>query len=182
MNAQTGQPLYELHPNEKVASVMAYTNIGVFWGEVVVKEQIRVSTWLRTNVAPEKMCLYNSKCILTLGTGSPKPISFSEMHLPTAEIVAFHLVPPAKDPVDYDPTEPNRHMEPITAFGGSFRFDGHLRLATTSTLGKYMEIARETFAGLYDVDISNLVMPALGVMHVPFVIIRQTAGIFTHLA
>lgn len=165
--------------DEKSAAVMAYTLSGVYWGEVIVKEAIRVSTWLRTNLAPDYVRLYNARVVMnTSSTAAPRPLFFSELNLPTTEIRAFHLIPPAQDPPDYDPTEPNRRMEAITTLIGSFRFDGNLRLASSSSISKYLDITRELFTGLYDVKVTNLAIPAMGVMNVPFVIVRQANTVF----
>ncbi len=88
------------------------------------------------------------------------------------------MAPPAADPPDYDSSEPNRKMEPITIQLGSFRFNGNLRMATQSTLGKYLDTARESFFSLYDVDVSNPLLPSMGVMHTAQVTIRLNSVIF----
>ena len=88
------------------------------------------------------------------------------------------MLPPAQDPPDYDPTEPNRYMNPTTVLIGTFRLDGHTRLSTVTKLGKYLEVTTETFTSLYDVDVRCTVMPALGVMKVPFALVRQSESTF----
>ncbi len=180
MTQDTAQEhLYLLTPEDKTAQVMAYTTTKLFWGEVVAKKDIRVSTWLRTTAAPEILTLYRGKVLVTTTPSNPpKPYAFSEIHLPAETILAFHLLPPAHDPPDYDPTEPNRYMNPTTVLIGTFQFDGHTRLSSVTNLGKYLEVTRETFTSLYDVEIRSSVMPALGVMKIPFVLVRQMASAF----
>src|SRR5512133_3320665 len=118
-SAQT--PLYTVASDEKVAQVMIYTVNALYWGEVVVKSIVRVSTWLRTNTAPDRVAVYNAKAMYT-GISTPqRPLQFAELHVSTTQILGFHLVPPAKDPPDYDPTEPNRRMVPVTALMSNFR-------------------------------------------------------------
>jgi len=51
-------------------------------------------------------------------------------------------------------------------------------MSTRSTLKKYLEITRETFTPLYDAEISNILMPALGVMKVPMLVVRQNTAAF----
>jgi hypothetical protein len=167
-----------MEPDEKSASVMVYTATGLSWGEVVVKEQIRVSTWLRTNASPDIVCLYNAKTITTTNNAPPKPLQFSELHIMNQQVVAFHLMPPAKDPLDFDPNEPNRRMDPITVMVGTFRIDGLMRIAVKSNLSKYLEVTRENFAAIYDAEITCPVMPSLGVMRVPYVIVRMSSSMF----
>lgn len=170
--------LYSLAGDEKAAQVMAYTSAGLFWGEVVVKAQIRVSTWLRTNLAPDTLCFYNARAILVAANTTPNPLAFRELHLPTNEVLAFHLLPPAKDPLDYDPSEPNRQMVAITALFGLFRLDGLMRMSTRSSLAKYLDVTRENFTALYEAQISCPVMPDLKVLQTPYVLVRQVSSSF----
>jgi len=171
-------PLYQLQEDEKTASVMVYTNSMLCIGDVIVKNAIRVSTWLRTNAAPDSVCLYDAKAVFT-GSGGPlKPMTFPEIHINLGQIMAFHLLPPARDPLDYDISEPNRRMQPVTVLVGSFRFNGGLRLAALTSLAKYLEVARETYTALYDVDISNPAVAELGVVKVPYALVRFTGSLF----
>lgn len=163
--------------DEKISHVMAYTQSGIYWGELITKTIIRVSTWLRTNAVPDRITIYNAKGMITTG-GQVSPTSYSELHIPLSQIQAFHLIPPEHDPVDYDPTEPNRKMEPILILLGSFQFKGYLRLATTSTVKKFLEVTHELYTPIYDAEITNLLLPDLGSIRVPYVLVRQETAIF----
>jgi hypothetical protein len=163
--------------DEKVVPIMVYTSASLCWGDVTVKEVIRVSTWLRTNNAPNFICLQNAKVLSTNGAQT-KPVYFQELYLVAAKILAYHLIPPATDPLDYDPSEPHRKLEPVTAILGPFRLDGKLRMATISNLGHYIDVNRETFTSLYDVEISNPMIQGLGIIKVPFVLLRQAEAAF----
>ena len=176
---QTAQILpYTVRSDEKVAQVMVYTDNALYWGDVVTKSIIRVSTWLRTNTAPDRVTLYNAKAMYTTLTSPSRPMQFSELHIATTQVLAFHLVPPAKDPLDFDLTEPNRRMVPISMLVGNFRIEGSMRLAGSTTLFKFLEVTKEAFSAIYDVQISNPMMPAFGVVNVPFMILRQEKTIF----
>lgn len=179
MSETVQTPPYTLGSDEKVASVMVYTANYMYWGEVVVKQMIRVSTWLRTNSAPDWFSLYNARAMPSMLTTPVKPVFFTELYVSVSQVMAYHLVPPAKDPPDYDPTEPNRKMQPATLLVGAFRVDGALRLSTMATVAKYLEIAREPFTGVYEAKITNMNMPNLGVISVPFLMARQETAIFT---
>ncbi len=159
--------------DEKSYTVMAYMQDSVAWGNVVIKEQIRISTWLRTSAAPDFITIYEGKSLNTTGGGNPKPMSFPEIHLPTKSVLGFHALPPYSDPLDYDPSEPNRRMDPVSVIVGSFRFDALVRLSAITTLGKYIDVTREEFSVLYDLSITCLTVPVLGTMKVPFAIVRQ---------
>ena len=158
---------------------MAYTSNSLYWCEVVVKEVIRVSTWLRTNSAPDRVCIYNAKAMTTGSAAPSRPMQFRELHVATNQILIFHLVPPAKDPLDYDPSEPNRIMQPVSILIGNFRVDGCLLLSSRSNVAKFLEVTREQFSSVYDARISNPSNPSFGSIAVPYVIVRQETGVFT---
>lgn len=179
MTATAQTPPYTVGPEEKAVPVMAYTQNAMYWGDVVVREAIRVSTWLRTQNAPDRVRLYNARVMGSVGAPQTKPVHFSELYIATTQINIFHMIPPHKDPVDYDETEPNRKMEPVTLLVSNFRIDGHLRLATSGSVGKFLEVVRENFTSIYDAKISHPNIPSFGVIMVPYLIVRQEATVFT---
>ncbi|HEY9087358.1 MAG TPA: hypothetical protein VIO36_04270 [Anaerolineaceae bacterium] len=167
----------KVNKDEKVVPVMIYTSTSVVWGEMVVKEIVRVGTWLRTNTAPDDLCIFNGK-VMVVSAGAPKAVSYSEIHVLVPNILAYHILPPAVEPLDYDVSEPNRKLEPMTAVVGSFRMDAKMRMATSADLRRYLEFTRETFTPLYEAEISNMVQPALAPMKVPYVMVRQATTLF----
>ncbi len=179
MTATAQTPLYRLGADDKIAPVMVYTQSALYWGELVVKEMVRVSTWLRTNNAPDRIHIYNARVLSSIGSPQAKPQHFSEVYVATTQINVFHMIPPHKDPPDYDPSEPNRKMEPVTMLVSNFRIDGHLRLASSGSVDKFLEVARESFTSVYDAKISHPNNPSFGVILVPYVIVRQELTVFT---
>jgi len=169
-----------LGDDEKATAVMVYTDSFLYWGEVTTKAVIRVSTWLRTNTAPDYLCLYNAMALLPGASTNPKPVRFPEMHIPAAKVIGFHMLPPAADPLDYDPNEANRKLEPVVALVGQFRMDASMRMATKSDLKRYLEVSRETFSTLYDVTISHPGIAYLNLPKIAFVLVRQAATTFAH--
>ena len=165
--------------DDKAASIMLYTDQYLIWGEVIVKQVIRLSTWLRSNAAPEVIHLYNARSLITTFPGTPHPYFSPEVLIFSNQVIGYHLVPPNKDPIDYDLSEPNRTLFPIMVRVGTFAFEGKMRLSILSSPAKYLEINREEFTGLYDVEINNTIIPELGHMHVPFVLVRQSAGFYS---
>ena len=167
---------YTLAAGERVTPVMVYALTMLVRGEVVTKEFLRVSTWLRTQGAPDFIPIYNVQILIVGGGGPVQQITFPEFHFPCSQILAYHIAPPAKDPPDYDPSEPNRKMEPVALLIGMFRFNGFVRMATQMNLGKYLDITRETYISMYDIDISNPSMPNAGTLHVPMALVRLNAS------
>ena len=157
---------------------MAYTATSICRGDVILKEKLRGSTWLRTNAAPDNVCIYNARVLNVISNGTAKQLLFPEIHILTAQINMFHLVPPTRDPLDYDVNEPNRKMEPVSILCDTFRIDGLIRISNQASLAKYVEITHEIFTSLYDAEISCLLLPALGIIKVPYVIVRQSISMF----
>jgi hypothetical protein len=179
MVEQSTQLPIQIGVDEKTTPVMAYTRTSIIWGDVVTKQQIRVSSWLKTSAAPDVVAVYNAKVLPVLFNGGVKPNVFTEAHVPAKEILAFHVLPPAADPLDYDPAnEPNLHMEPTSVLIANVRIDGFLRLSIHTNLAKFLDVSHETFTNIYDAVISSPIMPALGTIKCGFAIVRDEAATF----
>jgi len=177
-DTRTGKTI-TLAADEKATQVMIYTRQALIRGEAISKENVRVSTWLRTVGAPEYVPMRNVHVILFNAAGQAQPLAFSAAWAPAVEIVAFHIVPPAKDPPDYDLTEPNRKMEPVTALLGQFRFNGHVRMTAQTDFNRFLEVTHTNFLSLYDVAVSNPALPSMGVRNVPMLVLRPGQVIFS---
>lgn len=164
--------------NEKISTIMLYCPTLLVRGEVVTTQAMRVSTWLRTQAAPDYMHIHNAQVLLLGSAGPAQSIFFQEYFIPTSQVSAYHLAPPTADPVDYDPSEPNRKMEPVTVLAGAFRFNGVLRMASQTDLSKYLDLTRESFTSLYDVDVTNPSIAGMGTIHVKMALVRSRTVTF----
>ena len=148
----------QLAEGEKTAMVMVYTNDMLARGEVIAKEGVRVSIWLRTQGVPNYIHLFKAQVVSFAG-GSPKTLSFSEMFIPTVQVSAFHLAPPQQDPLDYDASEQNRAMQPMEAMVGSFILKGSVRISTQTDVGTSLDVMRTAWLSIYDAEIVNPHLP-----------------------
>lgn len=165
---------FKLAADDKKTLVMIYTANSLIRGEAVTKESIRTSIWLRTQGAPEYIHLLKPNILLFGGAGPVKQLSFSEYIVPTSEVLAFHLVPPAADPMDYDETEANRIFESVTGIVGTFRFDGTVRISTQSDIVTHLNVSRSPWMSLYNLEISNPYLAGMGILKVPMALVRPT--------
>jgi hypothetical protein len=163
--------MYNLASDEKTSGVMIYTQNMLIRGEAVTKQNNRVSVWLRTVGAPEYIHLLKSQ-VITLGGNAVRMLSFSEVFVPTAEVIGFHLTPPDHDPMDFDETEMNRQMQPITVMVGTFNFNGAIRISTQVDLGTSITSGRQIWMSIYDVRVSNPQIPHRGDLEVPMLLVR----------
>jgi hypothetical protein len=170
-DAQIAKP-EGLAPDEKLTPVMVYTQNILARGLALTKENIRVSIWLRTQGVPDYIHLKKTN-LLVFG-GSLQTHNFEDCYLPTPEVAAFHMLPPAADPVDYDASEANRKMEPITVMVGTFRFNGFMRMSTHTDFGTFLTISRSSYFSIYDVEISNSSLQGMGILRVPMALLKPS--------
>jgi hypothetical protein len=164
--------MYILRPDEKTTPVMLYTMGAVIRGEVVTKQSIhRINIWLRTDGVPKYMHLLKPQ-VLVFGGGQVKPLSHSEIYFPTAELIAFHTLPPTDEPLDYDPGEANRMMEPVDVMAGTFLMRGKIRISTQTEVGVSLEVARVSWMSLYDAVITNPYLPQMPPLQVPMLLVN----------
>jgi hypothetical protein len=166
------QQNYQLKEGEKVTPVMLYTEDHLVWGDVITMQAIRVSTWLRTPAIPQYMTILNAHMIRFTGKEALHPETFTELYIPTAKIIGFHIKPPQQDPLDYDLNEPMRKMEPVTALVGAFQFNGYIRMSTQTNLNRYLDVMKETYTTIYDIEITQPNIPAMGVVRTPYAMVR----------
>jgi len=163
--------MYSLASDEKASGVMIYTQNTLICGDAVTKQSNRVSVWLRTEGAPEYIHLLKPQ-VFNLGGSAVKISSYSEMYVPTAKIIVFHRTPPAHDPMDYDETEKNRKMQPITVLVGTFVFNGGIRISTQVDLGTSIISGRSVWMSIYNVKISNPHLSHMEELLVPMLVVR----------
>ncbi|MBI5824882.1 MAG: hypothetical protein HZB18_12700 [Chloroflexi bacterium] len=159
-----------LAPDEKTALVMLYTHNLLVRGEIVIKESLRVSIWLRTQGVPNYIHIHNPNVILFGGT-PPKSLAYSEMFIPTTEVIAFHLAPPAQDLLDYDATEQNRRMQSVEMLVGSFMLKAKLRISAQTELTTYLDVSHSTWLSVYEAEITNPYLPQFNA-HVPMLLVN----------
>lgn len=166
--------MYILRPDERTVSVMLYTLESVARGEAVIKESVhRVNIWLRTDGAPNYMHLLKAQ-LLVFGGSTAKALHYSEMYFPTSQLIAFHTLPPSDEPLDYDPDEANRMMQPLDILVGTFMMKGNIRISTQTEMANSLEVARLSWMSLYDATITNPHLPQMPPMKIPMVLVNPT--------
>jgi hypothetical protein len=161
-----------LASDEKIALVMVYTHNSLIRGEVVIKETLRVSIWLRTQGVPNFIHLHNPQVILLGGT-PPKSLNYSELFVPTVDVIGFHIAPPEQDPLDYDASEANRTMQPVDMMVGSFLLKGKIRISMQTDVATNLDVSRSAWMSIYEADISNPYLAQFNV-RVPMLLVNPS--------
>ncbi len=170
--------MYILRPDEKTTPVMLYTEESVVRGEVVTKEMVhRINIWLRTDGVPKYMHLLNAQVVL-FGGGPGRTLSYPEIYFPSAELIAFHTLPPTDEPLDYDPGEANRTMTAVDMIVGTFVMKGKIRISAQTEVGVSLEVARVSWMSLYEATITNPYLPQMPPLSVPLVLVNPAHTAF----
>ena len=163
--------MYKLNPEEKATMVMAYTASSLIRGEVVTRENARVSVWLRMDGTPDFLAFHNVN-LINVSSGQARPAAYSEMMTPAASLIGFHIAPPASDPLDYDVQESNRTNIPISVLMGAFIVKGHIRIPAQSNVATKLSTARMQWMSIYEAQISSPQIPQMPAIQVPMLIVR----------
>jgi len=164
---------------EKLVPIMIYTHHRLIWGKLIVKNIIRVSTLLQTDVAPKCLDLTEAQVIL-FGAGSDtKSLKFPLLHVEIDQIIAYHILPPADESPYYEENEQNRIMQPVTTIVGIFQFSGSIRISQQSNLKTYLGVQKGTFLPIFNATMTCPLIPSIKGVRSPFTLIRQGAAIFS---
>ncbi len=163
--------MYTLAADEKATTVMIYTHNALVRGELVTKQNARVSIWLRMQGQVNYVHIHKPQ-VLTFGGPLTKSMINDEMYCPIQQIHAFHLAPPADEPLDYDESEPNRAMKDVNLLLGDFSIKGKLRISTHADLATSLEVAHAGWLSVYDVEIAPVFVPQFPVMKAPMMLVN----------
>ena len=111
--------------------------------------------------------------MLLFGGMPPKSLNYSEFYVPIADVIAMHLAPPAKDPLDYDESESNRMMKPVEILAGFFSFRAKARISTQADLATFLDVSQSAWMSVYDASVSNPYLPNVN-MQVPMMLVNPS--------
>ena len=156
--------------DEKSTVVMVYTQDALVRGELVTKQSVRVSIWLRTDGAPRYFHLMNAQRLF-FGGGSVKPTNHSEIYVPVASVIAFHIAPPAHEPLDYEEGEKNRSVQLVNAGVGNFVYKGAVRYSAQSGFYSSLEMVH-SWLSMYETEVTNPSLPQMSAIIVPMLLVN----------
>lgn len=170
--------MYTPASDEKLTPVMLYTRNALVRGEVVTKQNVlRVNIWLRTDGAPKYLHVLKPQ-VLVFGGAPVKPLSYAEIYYPASQVIGFHTLPPTDEPLDYDPNEMNRMMQPVEALVGTFVMKGNIRISTQTDIGSSLEVARVAWMSMYEVEVTNPYLPQMPPLRVPMALVNPMQAAF----
>ncbi|MDO8752983.1 MAG: hypothetical protein Q7J80_03730 [Anaerolineales bacterium] len=169
--------MYTLGPEEKATTIIAYTHSSLIRGEVVTRENVRVSVWLRMDGTPEFMRIHNAH-IINLSGAQARPAKYAEILVPSSSLIGFHIAPPAHDPLDYDENDGNRTHVPVSVLMGAFILKGRIRISAQSDLATTIATTRIHWMSIYDAQITAPQLTQMPAIQVPMLVVHPTAVSF----
>ena len=137
---------------------------------MVTKESVRVSILLRTDAAPRFFYVQNAQMVF-FGGGPARSSNYSEVYVPVASVIGFHILPPAQEPLDYELDEKNRSADVVSAGVGTFIFKGKVRFSAQSGLAASLQMIH-SWMSMYDVEITNPGLPQMPALRVPMLLVH----------
>jgi hypothetical protein len=163
--------MYTLGPNEKATPVIVYARSKLIQGDMVTIENARVSIWLRMQGLPNYLHFLKAK-ILFFDGSPPKSLAFNEYYFPVERIIAFHLAPPASDPLDYDQEASDRTLVDVSMLFGKFIMKGKIRISTRADFATGLEVSHMAWLSVYEAEITSPFLPQIPVIHVPMLLVN----------
>ncbi len=169
---------YQPKAEEKLVPIMIYTPQKLIWGRLVTMQAIRVSNILQNEMAPDYFTLIDAQVLLFGAGQATQSLKFQMIQVATAQILAYHLLPPADESPYFDVNEPNRRMAHISALLGVFQFECSVRVAAQSELRTFLGAQKGDFLPVYDITMHCPLLPKLKPIKTPFMLLRQAQTAF----
>jgi len=148
------------------------------WGKIIHPEAIRPQIWLKASVFPDYFTLLEAESLL-FGGGKPVRVATPEIHIPTARILGYHMLPPTEFVPDYDESEPNREMRQVTLDADIFRFEGVIRIASFAGLKGSIQSFKEPYRPVYAALVSCPIAPEIKPLSIPYALVRTDEILYT---
>ena len=152
---------------------MIYTGNLLVRGELITKESARVSIWLRMQGQVHYVHIQKAQ-VLNFGGPLTKSFAYDEMYLPISQVSGFHLLPPAEEQLDYDPSEPNRTMHDVQLLLENFSVKGKVRISTHADFATSIEVAHAGWLSVYDAEVTTLFVPQFPAFHASMMLVNPS--------
>ena len=166
---------YSLGPDEKSTQVMIGTADALIWGDLVTKEQVRMSTFLNT-LADSFVPLFDAKLLFLSPEEQKAPIQRASMHIAQEEILLFFVMHDMEPPPEE--TETRRY---ITAqiIAGSYQMEGAILKPPLSSIQNLLLVSKATYLPVYRATVCHIAKPWLGSFTSNLIQVRSERMILT---
>jgi hypothetical protein len=149
---------YTLGPDEKATQVMVGTSDLLVWGDLVTKEQVRISAFLNT-LAEEFVPLHDAKMLFLAPAQQMAPMERASLHVKLEEILLFFAMHDTEPPQEETET---RRYAPVEVVVGSYQIEGQILKSPYATLQNMLVVAKSPYQPLYQATVRHVAKPWLG--------------------
>ena len=149
---------YALAADEKANQVMIGTPDALIWGDLVTKEQVRISAYLNT-LAEDYVTLHNAKILFLAPQEQAPPIERSAVYIRQQEVLVFFVM---HDEELLPEETQTRKYESVEAFIGSYQVEGTILKAPISTMQNMLLVSKATYMPVYNATVRHVAKSWLG--------------------
>jgi hypothetical protein len=149
---------YTLAPDEKATQVMIGTADTLMWGDLVTKEQVRMSAYLNT-LAEDYVLLHNAKILFLAPQEQAPPVERSMVHIRQEEILVFFVM---HDDEPLPEETQTRKYEPVEALIGSYQIGGSILKAPISSVQNMLLVSKASYLPFYNATVRHVAKAWLG--------------------
>jgi hypothetical protein len=149
---------YTPEPGEKATQVMVGTSDLLIWGDLVTKEQVRLSGFLNL-LAEDFVPLHDTKVLFLAPAQQVAPVDKAIIYVKLEEILFFYVM------ADQEPLPEEsdvRRYQPVEFFIGSYRIEGSILKSPVATLLNLLLVTKDAYMPVYQAKISHVAKPWLG--------------------
>ena len=149
---------YTLEPEEKATQVMVGMSDLLAWGDLVTKEQVRISAFLNT-LAEEFVPLHDTKILFLTPSQQMAPLERASLHIKLEEILLFfamHDTEPLPEETE------TRRYSPVEVLVGSFHVEAQVLKSPYAALQNMLLVAKSPYLPLYQATVRHVAKPWLG--------------------
>jgi len=156
--SHTTEPSYILGPDEKSTRVMIGTADTLIWGDLVTKEQVRMSAYLNT-LAEGYVPMHDAKILFLAPEKQAAPIHRASVHIRQEEILIFFAM---NDQEPLPEETETRRYEAVEAIIGPYQIAGSIVKAPISSLQNALLVSKATYTLIYNATLHHVAKPWLG--------------------
>jgi hypothetical protein len=160
---------YTPEPGEKSTHVMVGTSDLLIWGDLVTKEQVRISGFLNT-LAEDFVPLHDAKALFLAPTEQVAPVDKALIYVKLEEILFFYAM------ADQEPLPEEsevRRYESVEFLVGSYQIEGSILKSPMATLLNLLLVTKSVYMPVYQAKISHVAKPWLGTFSTSMLQLRR---------
>ena len=160
---------YELKADEKATQVMIATHDLLLWGDLVTKEQARISAFLST-LAEDFVPLHDVKILHLAPSQQLAPMHRAEAYVKLEEILLFYIM---SEDVPLPEESEVRRYKPVEILVGDFQIEALLLKSPISSIQNLLLVIKDDYVPVYKATIRHTAKPWLGTFSTSMVQVRR---------